>query len=76
MDGEANSALRNRLAKVLTDAGYILNRHVTATYEGGDISAADLAGTMQAFWAKANNPPPGVKIDHVWMYADNPPNSP
>lgn len=77
VDGEANSQLRNRLAKILTDAGYALNPHVTATYETGDISAANLASTMQRFWADANNPPaPGVKVDHVWMYADNPPNSP
>jgi len=76
VDGEANSQLRNRLAKILTDAGYVLNPHVTATYETGDISAANLASTMQRFWADASNPPvPGVKVDHVWMYADNPPDS-
>jgi hypothetical protein len=28
---------------------------------------------MEAFWNKASQPPPGVSIDHVWMYADNPP---
>lgn len=73
VDGEANGKLRNRLAKILTNAGYVLNTHVTATWEA-DISAASLASTIQAFWAEANNPPaPGVKVDHVWMYADNPP---
>jgi hypothetical protein len=73
VDGEGNGKLRNRLAKILTDAGYVLNRKVTATWEA-EISAVGLASAMQAFWAEANNPPaPGVKVDHVWMYADNPP---
>jgi len=76
VDGESNSQLRNRLAKILTDAGYVLNPHVTATYEIADISEANLSVTMQAFWREANNPPaPGVKVDHVWMYADNPPDA-
>lgn len=73
VDGESNSALRNKLAKVLTDAGYVLNKHVTATYETANISEADLALTMSEFWATAISAPSGVKVDHVWMYADNPP---
>lgn len=74
VDGEKDGRLRNRLAKILTDAGYVLNRHVTATYEASDITAQDLAGTMQTFWNAASNPNTlGVTVDHVWMYADNPP---
>lgn len=73
VDGELNGQLRNKLAKVLTDAGYVLNKHVTATYETASISEADLASTMGQFWAATNSASPGVKVDHVWMYADNPP---
>ena len=73
VDGEKNSALRNQLAKILTDAGYVLNPHVTATWEAAAISPEAVARTMEAFWNKASQPPPGVSIDHVWMYADNPP---
>ena len=75
VDGETNSALRNKLAKVLTEAGYSLDPHVTATYEAGNISPVDLAKTVQLFWTTAGDPPDGVAIDHVWMYADNPPAS-
>jgi hypothetical protein len=30
---------------------------------------------MREFWATAISAPPGVKVDHVWMYADNPPDA-
>ena len=73
VDGENDGKLRNRLAKILTDTGYVLNPHVTATYEAGNISAADLSASMESFWAEASRPPPGVSVDHVWIYADNPP---
>ena len=72
VDGETNSTLRNRLAKVLTDAGYLLNQHVTATYEHSTIPELTLAHVMREFWAVAEAPPNNAHLDHVWMYADNP----
>lgn len=73
VDGEKNSDLRNRLAKILTDAGYVLNPNVTATYEHSDIGEKALANAMKAFWEQAASPPNDAAIDHVWMYSDNPP---
>jgi len=71
VDGEQDGKLRNRLAKVLTDSGYVLNTHVTATYEHGSITPANLAAVMRDFWQQASNPPNQATVDHVWMYSDN-----
>mgnify|MGYP001294259321 CR=1 FL=1 len=73
VDGETDGQLRNRLAAQLTDAGFVLNPHVTATYEHNMINEHELAGVMQQFWYQAMNPPNSAHVDHVWMYADNPP---
>ena len=73
VDGEHDSQLRNRLAKILTDSGYVLNPKVTATYEHPKITSGDLASVMQSFWHQANNPPNQASVDHVWMYSDTPP---
>ncbi len=73
VDGEADGQLRNRLAGVLTNAGFALNPHVTATWEHPDIPPNDLAQTMADFWNAAHNPPNNAHLDHVWMYSDNPP---
>jgi len=73
VDNEKNSALRNQLAAVLTRHGFSLNPHVTATWENASIDEPKLATAMLEFWTAAQHPPNGAFIDHVWMYADNPP---
>ena len=73
VDGESDGALRNRLANTLTRNGFVLNRNVTATFEHEDISERDLALVMQSFWKRAHDFNGDASIDHVWMYADNPP---
>jgi hypothetical protein len=73
VDGEQNGLLRNRLADVLKQSGYVLNPHVTATWEHANIAPADLAAVMRGFWQEASNPPNAATVDHVWMYSDNPP---
>jgi hypothetical protein len=57
VDGEQDGQLRNRLVKILTDAGFVLNPRVTATYEHANIAPAALAAAMQNFWAQAAAPP-------------------
>lgn len=76
VDGEQNSALRNKLAAALENGGFVLNPRVTATYENDDIEEHALGSVMLDFWHEANNPPNNARLDHVWMYADNPPNLP
>ncbi len=73
VNGEKKSALRNKLNKILTEANYVLNPHVTATYEHAHIPERQLANVMRDFWDQAGKPPGDAYIDHVWMYSDNPP---
>lgn len=76
VDGEQDGQLSNRLGAILQLAGFVLNPHVTATYEHNAISEHRLAQTMQSFWQQAVNPPNRAHVDHVWMYCDNPPDFP
>lgn len=76
VDGEQDGQLSNRLRAILQTAGFMLNPHVTATYEHDSISEQQLAGTMLSFWQQAMNPPNKARVDHVWMYCDNPPDFP
>ena len=73
VDGESDGQLRNRLTAILKDAGFVFNSRVTATYEHASIKEYELAAMMQQFWYQAMNPPNAAHVDHVWMYADNPP---
>lgn len=73
VDGEQDGQLSDKLRAILQNAGFVLNRNVTATYEHNMISEHSLAQTMQNFWQQALNPPNQAHVDHVWMYCDNPP---
>lgn len=71
IDGEGNSALRNKLASILESAGVVRSKK-TGTYEG-ELSEATLGSAVASFWetvAEHQNQVPGVGIDHFWMYAD------
>ncbi len=73
VDGEKDSRLRNALCAILTQAGFVLNPHVTATYEHVSIIEHGLAEVMLDFWQQAMDPPNDAHVDHVWMYSDNGP---
>ena len=73
VDGERNGALRNQLAATLERYGFALNPNVTATWEHDNIGEADLSAAMTDFWQRAHNPPGNARLDHFWMYSDNPP---
>jgi hypothetical protein len=75
VDGEADGKLRNAMKAILTNYGFVLTG-ATATYENQNITLADLAKVMQAFWTLAENPAtvpnvnPAAHLDHVWIYVD------
>lgn len=69
VDGEANSALRNKLANWLTGKGFVRAGN-TATYEHPHIAKADLAKVLGDFWRKANVHQGPGRLDHFWMYSD------
>ncbi len=71
-DGDTGSVLRNKLAPILTGAGFTQNGN-TGTWENGDITEGALAVMMLAFWDQVHNPPNHAKLDHFWMYSDHPP---
>ena len=69
IDGEKNSALRNKLAKVLEGAGF--NRSAnTATYRHTHIEPAGLQAALNDFWHAAATHKGNGKVDHFWMYTD------
>lgn len=69
VDGEANSALRNKLANWLIGKGFVRAGN-TATYEHQHIAKADLAKVLGDFWRKANSHQGPGRLDHFWMYSD------
>lgn len=69
VDNEKNSALRNKLAGVLTAAGFVRNQN-TATYEHQHIDASGLSGVHASFWTKAAAHRGTGRVDHFWMYSD------
>ena len=72
VSNEENSAFRNQLAKILTDAGYRLNPRRTATFENRNITEKELVDVMCQFWTATITPPNEAEIDHVWTYSDHP----
>ena len=52
VDGEKNSALRNKINTVLNNAGFRLRKH-TATYEHKNLQTIDLGRLLRAVWNKA-----------------------
>ncbi len=73
VDDEVDGALANKLRKVLESANYLKHPSSTATYENGNINVQELAGVISDFWTQACGHPGPGRIDHVWMYSDNPP---
>ncbi len=74
---ETGLRLRDALRKILRDAGFEPVRLETVNhYEATDITPAQLAEALQAFWYTAGNPPPGTtsgaRLDHLWMCCDDP----
>jgi hypothetical protein len=69
VDGEANSALRNKLSGRLTRAGFVRAQN-TATYENGNIDEGDAATLLASFWRCANNHAGPGRLDHFWLYSD------
>jgi hypothetical protein len=69
IDREKNSSLRNKLARVLSQAGFVRDRN-TATYDHIDIDVYELSGVLEKFWRKAHAHSGHGRIDHFWMYAD------
>ena len=69
VDHEHNSALRNKLNKVLTDAGFVRAQN-TATYERNGLQALGLGQILQDFWNKVHSHGGPGRVDHFWMYSD------
>ena len=69
VDSDNNSALRNELNKVLTDAGFAEAPN-TATYERSGVQALGLGVILRDFWNIAHNHTGFGRLDHFWMYAD------
>jgi len=69
VDGEKNSALRNKINTVLNNAGFRLRKH-TATYEHKNLQTIDLGRLLRAVWNKAYHHQGPGQIDHFWMYSD------
>lgn len=75
-DADPDGQFSDRLRAILEKPGFALNPRVTATYEHDAITEQQLAQTMSSFWQLAVNPPGKARVDHVWMYCDNPPDFP
>ena len=69
VDGEVNSALRNKLSGRLTRAGFVRLPN-TATYEHANIDEGDLATAIAGFLRAANNHAGAGRLDHFWLYSD------
>jgi hypothetical protein len=69
IDGEKNSALRNKLAGVLEGAGFSRGGN-TATYRHAHIEPAGIQAALNGFWGAAAAHKGNGKVDHFWMYAD------
>lgn len=72
LNKDKGSALRNKLAKILKDAGFV-QAAKTGTYDNPNTTAADLSATLTAFWNKiGTHSAKGTKptLDHFWMYCD------
>jgi hypothetical protein len=69
IDGEANSALRNKLSAVMNTSGFQILPN-TATYENANITPSEHAVILNAFWDAAANHQGSGKVDHFWMYTD------
>lgn len=68
ISNEQNSALRNKLAGILTGQGFVLQNN-TASYENSSIQPQALSVMLQNYWSTAEaHSGPGV-VDHFWMVA-------
>ena len=68
VDNENNSALRNKLTKIIEDAGLI--KIGTSKYSTQNISETDLSTMLNDFWQTAANHQGPGKLDHVWFDSD------
>jgi hypothetical protein len=73
VDGERNSALRNKLTLRLENAGFVRQPN-TATYEHHTIDESDLGRLLQDFWQCAylhrTSGRGRGRVDHFWLYSD------
>lgn len=69
VDGEKNGSLRNKLAGILTQAGFQRSGN-TATYRHDHIEPTGIAAALEKFWSGAAKHKGNGRIDHFWMYSD------
>lgn len=69
IDGDQNSALRNKLAGVLQGAGFGKKAN-TATWVNDAIDTDGLAAATSAFWTTAHTHTGPGKVDHFWMHSE------
>ncbi len=74
LDGsnKAQTRLRRVLKDHLVAHGIKPTGKTTSTYQG-DVSEHDIHAAIRGFWKEIANFIGNARLDHFWMYVDNPP---
>lgn len=70
IDGEKTNATGNEARKILESAGF--EKIGTASFEALDVDQAILLAALAQLTNLFANPPGGGRVDHLWVYLDEP----
>lgn len=73
LNNDANSQLRNVLKPILERNGIRWTGNTTGTYEGSNVTEADLRNALRQFWNALARYTGNAQVDHFWMYVDRKP---